>query len=119
MKKRALVTGASRGIGAAIALRLTEEGYDQVLTARDKTKLSAVQADCEEGREHNIRVHTCPGGGATEMVKPARPDRIDFSNMIQPSDVADTVAYRCHLPTNLSPSMPSTCATPPARKPGK
>ncbi len=38
----ALVTGASRGLGARIALCLAKEGFDLVLTARDEAKLERV-----------------------------------------------------------------------------
>jgi len=42
--KTALVTGASRGIGAAIALELAREGVDVCLAARDRAKLDEVAA---------------------------------------------------------------------------
>ena len=43
--KRALVTGAGRGIGRAVALRLAEEGVQVALLARDRTALEAVAAE--------------------------------------------------------------------------
>lgn len=47
VKRVALVTGASRGIGKAIALRLAKDGRHVVLSARSEGPLSEVKAQIE------------------------------------------------------------------------
>lgn len=50
--KTAIVTGASSGIGTAIAKELIKEGANVVLAARNKEKLESIVA--ETGQEENI-----------------------------------------------------------------
>jgi 3-oxoacyl-[acyl-carrier protein] reductase len=53
----ALVTGASRGIGKAIALELAASGCDLMLTAQDRAALDSVAADVR-ARGRRAEVHT-------------------------------------------------------------
>ena len=52
--KKALVTGASKGIGRACAEVLAEEGVDVVLVARTAADLEAARAGI--AAEHNVAV---------------------------------------------------------------
>ena len=66
-QKIALVTGASRGIGAATAIALSAAGYHLVLTGRDEKRLTAI----------DDRIH---GQGGTATIAPfdlADSDAID------------------------------------------
>lgn len=49
MKKAALITGASSGIGAATAIEYAKNGYFVYLMARNKERLQEVAAQCRSG----------------------------------------------------------------------
>ncbi len=54
MNRTALITGASRGIGRAIAIRFAKDGYDLILTCiRSIRELQALAKNLEE--DHHIR----------------------------------------------------------------
>jgi 3-oxoacyl-[acyl-carrier protein] reductase len=53
--KAAIVTGASKGIGKAIALALAEEGADVAVCARDATALDSVATEL---KSKGVEVHT-------------------------------------------------------------
>jgi NAD(P)-dependent dehydrogenase (short-subunit alcohol dehydrogenase family) len=64
--KTALVTGASSGIGAAIAVALAREGATVILTARDRTKLELVRQRCEQAGG-NAWTHVAEVSDETQM----------------------------------------------------
>jgi NADP-dependent 3-hydroxy acid dehydrogenase YdfG len=67
---RILVTGASRGIGEAVAVALADRGYDLVLWARTGDQLEAVAA---RARARGVEVRTAPVdiGCAAEVLRAA------------------------------------------------
>ena len=66
-RKKALVTGASEGIGRAFSVRLAAEGFDVLAVARDETRLAELHRELGPGN------HSCH---ATDLSMPREVEKV-------------------------------------------
>ena len=90
-RKKALISGASSGIGRATAIRFAREGWDVCLNARRAKKLTAVKMSLPAG-DHLV----CPGDYSEESVGGAIQDAIQANPTSSPPLIFDrTLCDRC------------------------
>jgi uncharacterized protein len=68
-KGTALITGASRGIGAVYADRLAKRGYDLILVARDASRLEQLTAKLKREAGRAVTLLTADLSNRTELAK--------------------------------------------------
>ena len=69
-RKQALITGASRGIGAGIAIALAKEGYDLILVCRKSMeRLNAIQKEIELTYGVRCEAYQCDVSDPEEVEK--------------------------------------------------
>lgn len=72
MEKLALITGASRGIGKALAEVFARNGYSLMLTARSKDELAALQNELQTKYQTNTKIYAidlATPTGADDLIK--------------------------------------------------
>ena len=74
---KALVTGASSGIGREIAIYLSELGFDLILACRDKSKLEKIASELKT-KVKLVVIDLSSEKGAKELYMIAKNEKIDF-----------------------------------------
>jgi len=81
----AVVTGASSGIGKALALEFAGHGYHVFLTGRKESALRAVAAECERQSKVQTRIHVADlanGLQADSLVTALAAERLEFEILV-------------------------------------
>jgi len=68
-RRKALLTGASRGIGEEMAKILAVRGYDLILVARNEERLQKITEDVRNINKVNCEYHVCDLSKETEIEK--------------------------------------------------
>lgn len=90
--ERALITGASSGIGEALAAEFAADGFDLVLVARSEDKLKRLAAELKA--EHGIKVRVEPAdlskpGSASALAKKLKQARLPLTAVVNNAGVLE------------------------------
>jgi len=95
---KAIITGASSGIGEALARRMARDGYDLVLVARREERLSQLKETIE--RDGKVKVETI----ALDVTEPDAPSRL-FERAGDADVLVNNAGYGKHgAQVDLSPA---------------
>lgn len=94
--ERALITGASSGIGEALAAEFAADGFDLVLVARSEDKLKRLAAELKA--EHGIKVRVEPTdlsqpGAASALAKKLKQARLPLTAIVNNAGVLEHGAF--------------------------
>ena len=78
IRQRALITGASAGIGEGFARHLAKRGYDLVLVARRRERLDALAAELSSVSSDVIEADLCQAEGLATVEERLRAGDIDL-----------------------------------------
>lgn len=90
--ERALITGASSGIGEALAAEFAADGFDLVLVARSEDKLKKLATELKA--EHGVKVRVEPAdlskpGAAAALAKKLKQARLPLTTIVNNAGVLE------------------------------
>src|SRR5690554_401046 len=96
MKKTALITGASKGIGRELARLFAENGHDLVLVARDGEMMQQLKREMEEKFRANVLVivkDLCIPGAPGEVFREVKEAGIEIDYLVNNAGFGDWGAF--------------------------
>ena len=99
-KGTALITGASRGIGAVYADRLAKRGYDLILVARNEANLTALSTRLTQETGRAIKVLPADLNNKADLAKVEATLRDDPSIRCSSTTPEPPRSRRCWMPTS-------------------
>jgi len=98
-KGTALITGASRGIGAVYADRLAKRGYDLTLVARNEARLQELSARLTKETGRSVTPLRADLSDKAELAKVESVLRVTKPSPCSSTTPASVPSHRCWMPT--------------------